>query len=936
MGKQIFPANWSSGGILRGGSAALLLVGLLGLAGPGCGGGETGQLTLQNSESCMLCHNASFEDDYAGQGIENPHPFPGADNLKCTACHGGNPAETDPLLAHVPPPPEIGSENFQIQNAKAYFNRLTLAGVDKFADYTVNGQTYSAIDFLQFVNPGDLRVTSAGRGCGTCHAPHSDSVAHSLLGGSAGLFSGATFASGSENQVPVNQGLYGDTAADVAFRAQTDPDWNPSQDPLGSVGEVLEFGVHSKHGVNAPDNSFNNPEFDTPALYDDIQANGQVVSGSPLDLLFKEQVAFTCGDCHLGSAGANNRAGDFRSSGCSACHMPYSLGGRSGSSDPNIKQNEPLDPDDIDQPERAHVRSHQIRSVKRTLSNGHLVEGIDDHTCAGCHQGSNRTVMQYWGIRLDQNQDVHRGRQYPSNPVSYLTTQNDTRLFDPAVGNNTFNGRNHRQYLLREDYDGDGRDDTPEDVHYAAGMGCIDCHGTVDLHGGDVAAGEDRLLSRQEQGIAIRCIDCHGTAESYAPTVPGTNYAGQPVQVATDVEGHALKHVTKTGADLFLTSRVSGVTLYVPQVRDLVVDTGKQHPSTQEPMYSPAASFAMGRADDTLANGIGPQQKNLPVTHGFSHSDNMNCAACHSSWTNTCMGCHLEGEYNTGNNFSNITGERIVFRQKFADFVYQSPLFFNLGVTARGEIGTFSANTKVFFRYNDRHGERSDVFTFSDREGKGSDPATPSGYGSMSHNGFMAHSIRGRVTPQNEGARQCVACHLTDTGIAQFGSEYQAFRDALQNRDYQNLDFNLLQQHFGRNTNNKLNSPLWVHMVAGLGSGVFLFDDQGRAMNPLDNDNQRKGMDGVSPASVFDPLKVALDLDRIVEPNGQPNGSNNHWMLNGPSPLRAGAPDSAYAGPLGPALIQKLTDPVNGLVLDAYIDSEGVPESDAAEILGNP
>ncbi len=27
-------------------------------------------------------------------------------------------------------------------------------------------------------------------------------------------------------------------------------------------------------------------------------------------------------------------------------------------------------------------------------------------------------------------------------------------------------------------------DDTPPDVHYKAGMGCIDCHGSPDMHGG--------------------------------------------------------------------------------------------------------------------------------------------------------------------------------------------------------------------------------------------------------------------------------------------------------------------------------------------------------------------------------------------------------------------------------------------------------------------
>jgi hypothetical protein len=77
------------------------------------------------------------------------------------------------------------------------------------------------------------------------------------------------------------------------------------------------------------------------------------------------------------------------------------------------------------------------------------------------------------------------------------------------------------------------------------------------------------------------------------------------------------------------------------------------------------------------------------------------------------MGCHLEGEYNTGNNFSNITGERIVFKQRDADFVYQSPVFFQLGVGARNKITQFSANTKVFFRWDTRTEQPHPVFWFA-------------------------------------------------------------------------------------------------------------------------------------------------------------------------------------------------------------------------------
>ncbi len=890
-------------------------------------GNRSGAVTAQ---SCMTCHNGSDTDDYGGPGLENPHPFATASNLECTECHGGNGDGEDKVTSHVPPPPEIGNKQNLEDDPHAYFNRLTLAGIDKFPDYQVGTTTYSALDYLQFINPGDLRVVTQGRSCGQCHDNHAEFVSRSLLATEAGFFSGASYHSGAENLIPSQQGLYEDTAADMGFRAVTDPGFATALPEMGIVGQLLEVAVYSVHGKHAPNQLFQNFNITSASLANDQLPNNQVVSGSNLAHLYIEQVAFTCGDCHLGSAGANNRAGDFRSSGCTACHMPYSLGGRSGSSDPNIKKNEPLDPDDIDAPERSHVRAHRIRSVKKTLPSGMQIKGIDDHTCAGCHQGSNRTVMQYWGIRLDQNADVVNHNQYPANPIKFKTTHNDKRLFDEAVGNHTFNGRNGNQYILEEDYDNDGRDDTPADVHYDAGMGCIDCHGGFDLHGGDVndPAGP-RIRSRMEQQAAIRCINCHGTIDAYAPTTPGTAWNGQAADLAMDSKGRALNHVMREAdGNMYLRSRLTGKKHYISQTRDTVVDTGELDPFTQQPVYSPLASYAMGRADNDPSNGIGPLQTGGSLT-GFSHGDTMACEACHSSWTNTCAGCHLKGKYDTGNNFSNITGERIVYEQANADFVYQSPLYFQLGVGAENKIGNISANTKVFYQYRDINGNYSKIFSFTDRNGGGNNPAA--GVPSLSHNVLMAHSIRGKVATKKEGPRYCVACHLTENALTNWGTEYDTFRAAMTARNYGALDYQLLKTHFGKNPSNQLDSPLWVHMVAGLGTGLFAFDENGAAVNPLDTNANRIGSNGVAPASSWDPADVRIDLDRIVEPSGVPNGSNNHPLLS-PNPvplLRDGAPDPNMCGPLGATLIERLTDPLTGIVLNAWIDADGQLRGDA-------
>ena len=888
----------------------------------------------------MLCHNGSNAQNYAGPGITDPHPFPGARNLTCTTCHGGNPEGEDKGSSHVPPPPQVGDRQFRTNNREAQFNRLTLTGLDRYPDYTVDGKGYTALDYLQFVNPGDLRVVSRGRACGACHNDHSEVVGASPLATSTGILSAATYAAGTRNAVPASRGLYEETAADLSFRAVEDQAFDPGI--KGAVAELIEFPVRS---VRNQPGIHGNEAYDAANQDRHILEDNRVATDSTLADLFQEQVAFTCGDCHLGSAGANNRYGDFRSSGCTACHMPYSLDGRARHSDPNVNRLEPLDPDNLDPPERPHIRAHRIVSARQTLSDGTEVEGIDDYACAGCHQGSNRTVMQYWGIRLDQNQDLRRGFQYPYQPERrfWKGTQDDARLFDPVVKNRTFNGRNANQYIEHEDYDGDGRDDTPADVHYEAGMACIDCHGSVDLHGGDIKRAADRrIVSRMEQAVQVSCENCHGSTTAYAATVEGTAFNGRAATLAVDGRGSVIDHVIREAdGNFYLYSRLTGKRHFVVQTKDTVVDSGAENPMTRKPVYSRMASFAMGRDDGVEQTGIGPAQGG--AESGFAHTDTMNCASCHAAWTNTCMGCHLEGEYNTGNNFSNINGKRIVYRERFAEFVYQSPVFFQLGVNPRNRITQVSSNTKMFYRWKDRNNQRTRAYAFSDRNSGGNNPAVP--FPSMGHNAIMAHSIRGRVNPTDEGPRYCVACHLTDKGLADYGAIYDDFRIAMANNRYDLLDFDQLKLHFGQNPGNRLNSPLWVHGVAGLGTGLFLFNREGGAVNDLDENPNRFGSfdpdanpdSRLSPKAQFDITTAFFNLDRIVDLTGRAQGSGSHFLLDPGVDFRDGAANPNLAGPLGLTRVRRLTDPTPGvgIILVAWVDADGTPNP-AADAAMNP
>ncbi len=905
----------------------------------------------QPAESCMGCHNGARLNDYAGPGLSNPHPFVGAENVPCTGCHGGNGQGAGKLGSHVPPPPQIGDRLYQQNNPSAFFNRRTLAGIDKFQPQEFQtpdrpGETFTAMEWLQFVNPGDLRVVTQAKGCGQqgCHFnKHAQWFPRGVIASEPGFFSNSRFMTGSDNLIPEHRGLDGDGAADTAFRAIVNPNYNNLTRAVGEIGRLLEQPELAQWNGPMRDN----PIYDSPTLPNHIvnaaqdpQRPNRIRNDSPLRHLVDEQVSITCGDCHAGSAGQNDRYADFRSSGCTACHMEYSFDGRSRSTDPNVPRNEPANPDAVAAGERSHIQTHQIRNIAKVLPNGGFLRGISDHACVGCHQGSNRTVLQYWGIRLDQNADLENNFQYPANPVTFQNTAADQRIFDPAVQNNTFNGRNATQYIVTEDYDGDARDDTPADVHYEVGMGCIDCHGSRDLHNGtegDATSG--RINSHMDQQVKIRCESCHGGIEAYATTKDCTTYDGRAATCVTDAAGNALRHVTRDPqGEVWLVSRLDGQRHYVPQTLDTVQQNNKQHPITGNIIYSPKASYAMGRADGDPSNGIGPVQNNPVLTaNGFAHTDTMDCVSCHSAWTNSCFGCHLRTEYDVNPNnyfFSNITGERILLKQANADFTYISPVPMYLGVNSKGKITQVGPNIKMFYGFTDRNGTASAVMAYGDRRGEGNNPlGGRNAFPALGHQQMMPHSIRGKVTPQNEGPRYCVSCHLNQAQLANFGAQYEAFRTNYTNNNFANLDFNLLQQHIGQNPGNQLNSPIFVHMVAGLGSAMFLFDTDGCPVNPLDNNANRKICPNGAPAANFDVNDVVYDLDRIVEANGLPNSSSAHPMIEGNGSARAGASNPDMAGPLGGRVIQKLTDPVTGKVLDSWLDADGNAQGNAAAFL---
>ena len=324
------------------------------------------------------------------------------------------------------------------------------------------------------------------------------------------------------------------------------------------------------------------------------------------------------------------------------------------------------------------------------------------------------------------------------------------------------------------------------------------------------------------------------------------------------------------------------------------------------------------------------------------------------------LGCHLRSEYNLQDNlYSNLNGEPIVIKQANADFTYISPLMTYLSVNNRNRITATGAGMKVFYGYtdldpvNNNTQTASRVFTFTDRRGVGARPQQGGNpHPALGQYQMAAHSVRGRVTGTNEGVRYCVACHNTTAGVAAFGAAYQAFLTTYNARDYEDLDFDVLQQHIGQNPGNQLNSPFFVHMAAGLGSGLFLSDENGCPVNPIDaRANRPICLDAngnrTSPKALWDAnptarvAQVRFDWDRLVELNGVTNASSSHPLTEFGPNLRDGSQNPELAGTLGRTLLNRLTnvDPAAApvgevpLVLDTWITADGVVQGTNANVV---
>ncbi len=271
-----------------------------------------------------------------------------------------------------------------------------------------------------------------------------------------------------------------------------------------------------------------------------------------------------CVACHLGNPKEQPAriSGQRRGGGCNACHLNHN--------------------DTTWSDWQAYVAGGRQASLL-PRSHPSLTLDITDNHCFACHSRSGRIATNYEGWH-----------------ETFLTA---TEMPDSI------------HYRLLED----GRVfvKKPDDVHHAAGMGCIDCHTSYEL------MGDHKEHPHEEDQVTVRCEDCH-TGRS-RPVIARNKLDAETARIAE------MRHFTGD-------SVIAGVRSANPLLNVQHTDSG----------------YVL------ITKGTGkvlPLAAPAPVCSRDGVHGDLSCSACHTAWAPSCLGCHTAYEPRT-QGFDMLHGER--------------------------------------------------------------------------------------------------------------------------------------------------------------------------------------------------------------------------------------------------------------------------------------
>jgi hypothetical protein len=235
--------------------------------------------------------------------------------LGCTDCHGGNPTPGLPMpKAHVAP----RNPRFWESSANPSDSNVLL--------------NHESPEFIRFVNPADLRV--AQESCGLCHGKIIEHVGHSMMNHGAMLWSAALYNNGA---VPFKNARYGQAYGidGAPLRLESPIPVTPEMTrrhgvlpfltplPRFEVGQPSNILRLFEQGGERPTEIGNPNPFEQPGRPARRTSPRGLGTLNRVDPVFLNLQKTRLHDPLLGFMGTNDHPGDYRSSGCAACHVVY-------------------------------------------------------------------------------------------------------------------------------------------------------------------------------------------------------------------------------------------------------------------------------------------------------------------------------------------------------------------------------------------------------------------------------------------------------------------------------------------------------------------------------------------------------------------------------------------------------------------------------------
>lgn len=659
---------------------------------------QTAAIANQRSAGCIGCHEETHD----------PH----GDNrfeMSCVDCHGGDGAATT------------------IEDAHPKADHPELFPTSANPEQSYMDFMYENWDFVRFVNPGDLRVAHVT--CSPCHAEEVLNVKKSVMTHVAHFWGVAAYANGivsqkrsifGESYSPQGryQGIQSLVQNDDGSWRKIDPEvakkhsisplvaplphWEITQ--VGNIYRVFEQGSR----LGGPALGFNGLPIPLPGIPDKFEDPGRpnnklsdrgLGTSNRVDLPVLNIHKSRLNDPHLSFLGTNDQPGDYRSSGCTACHVvyandrdpfhsgPYAKFGNMGKTDPN-------NPDPtISKKQSGHPIEHKF------------TKAIPSSSCMVCHMHQpNSFVNSYFGFTMwvyetdgeafwPKKQKDLTHKEFVAgilkNPEEAAVRGNwidneflkeSAPRLNPTAKHTQFADYHGHGWMFRAafkmdrkgnlldaqgnivDYDDPNKfqGSVPivgssneyntkmpdhakravhlKDIHAEKGMHCVDCHFRNDVHG------DGNVYHEYQAQVEIRCEDCHGTTTDYATLEPSGPAASAPNHKKLSLESvrnsdgkRIFEWEENDNGDMELTQH----SMVTPGVKWKVRQV-KDVVTLGHPRYNKAASYAKTIQRDNKTYGY------VPSDHSqLAHQpDKMECYACHTSWVTACFGCHLPTKAN--------------------------------------------------------------------------------------------------------------------------------------------------------------------------------------------------------------------------------------------------------------------------------------------------